>query len=68
MITSWEAALGTVYLLTKAGAVHKGKFLDFFNLSVRNVDFLQQFTIVTGMRPQHLEVPRQLQCSYPTRA
>ena len=49
--------------LTKAGAVYKSKFLNFFNLCVRNVDFLQQFTVVTGMRPQHLKVPRQLQCS-----
>ena len=45
--------------LTKAGAVNKGKLLDFFNLCVRNVHFHQQFTIVTGMRPQHLEVTRQ---------
>ena len=33
--------------------VHKCKFLGFFNLCVRKVDFLQQFTIVTGMRPQY---------------
>ena len=40
---------------TKASAVHKCKFLDFFDLCVRKVDFLHQFTVVTGMRSQHLE-------------
>ena len=53
---------------TKASAVHKCKFLDFFDLCVRKVDFLQQLTVVTGMRSQHLEVPRKLKCTYPSGA
>ena len=38
---------------TKAGAVHKSKFLDFFNLCVGDINFLQQVTIVTGMCSYH---------------
>ena len=53
---------------TKASAVHKCKFLDFFDLCVRKVDFLQQLTVVAGMRAQHLEVPRKLKCTYPSGA
>ena len=45
--------------------VHKCKFLNFFDLCVRKIDFLQQLTVVTGMRFQHLEVPRKLKCTCP---
>ena len=33
--------------------MHKSKFLDFFNLGVGEINFLQQVTIVTGMRPYY---------------
>ena len=46
---------------TKASA----EFLDFCNLCVREVDFLQQLTVVTSVRSQHLEVLRKLKCIYP---
>ena len=51
--------------LHKASAVHKGELLDFCNLCVRDVYSLQQLTIVAGMGPQHLEVPREVKCSNP---
>ena len=38
--------------------MHKGEFLDFLDICVRNVYILQQFAIVTGMGIQHLEIPR----------
>ena len=51
MVWSVGGRLTSLRLVTSA--VHKSKFLDFFNLCVGDINFLQQVTIVTGICPYH---------------